>query len=59
MKDEHKVKALAWYAEHKSHVDDLVKETQYIYGPSDEDAGSPELWKAAHWKWFLNLKNNL
>ena len=47
-------KGREWYREHKQYVDNIM--TPYvdvIYAPSAEDISKPELWKAAHWKWFF------
>lgn len=48
------LRAAQWYQDHKTHVDELVKTVSIAYPPTDnEDKANPALWKAAHWKWFL------
>ena len=54
MKQEDKEKALAWYKDHKEHVDKLIVSCNGGYKPSSEDIIEPALWKPSHWKWFLN-----
>lgn len=44
----------AWYAKHKLHVDQLVKNEKREYPMSGSDIRRPELWKAPAWKWFLS-----
>ena len=53
--EENMVRATHWYLEHCTHVDKLIKTTDKAYPPSNnEDARDPRLWKAEHWKWFVN-----
>lgn len=40
---------------HKIHVDELIRSTKHLYPPSGSDMLHPELWKPAHWAWFLGL----
>ena len=44
-------RARAWYSDHQEHVDRLIN--QQAYEPEGSDRIRPELWKAAHWAWFL------
>lgn len=46
-------RAATWYKNHQEHVDGLVAEVDNAYAPSAEDFSSPQLWKPAHWKWFI------
>jgi len=46
-----------WIAKHKEHVSKLIEQDTQEYAPSIEDASQPELWKPAHWRWFI--VNNL
>jgi hypothetical protein len=47
-------KAKEWLGNHVKHVSHLIEsEDITTYPPSDEDARHPELWKSAHWSWFL------
>lgn len=46
-------KARTWYWNHIDHVDKLLQTTT-SYAPSGSDIFRPELWKAAHWKWFFH-----
>ncbi len=48
MKQEQIVKAEQWQRKHKDHVEQLMRECHSGFGsyePTEEDAGSPELWK--------------
>ena len=48
-------KADMWYCLHKNHVNKLFNSTKTEYPPTElEDIKNPNLWKAAHWRWFLN-----
>jgi len=47
------IKAMEWKAKHLTHVLELVHGTEDSYPPSSEDENQPELWKAAHWNWFM------
>ena len=48
-------KAKKWYTEHKEHVDRLHNSTNYSYPPTESlDIDNPNLWKGAHWRWFLD-----
>ena len=56
MTQEQIIKADEWRIKHKEHVERLQKDDlsgHGFYEPSKEDAGSPELWKPAHWRWFF------
>lgn len=56
--DIQKNKAYKWYIEHYRHVNKLIdniEDKSIKYPPTDpEDKVRPELWKPAHWNWFLN-----
>jgi|GEM_PF-2098420 len=48
-------KASIWYSLHKDHVDKLVSNAKTGYPPTDSlDIKNPNLWKAGHWKWYLD-----
>ena len=48
-------KADMWYCLHKNHVNKLFNSTKTEYPPTElEDIKNPNLWKAEHWRWFLN-----
>ena len=48
-------KADMWYCLHKNHVNKLFNSTKIEYPPTElEDIKNPNLWKAEHWRWFLN-----
>jgi len=48
------VKAKQWYFDHTEHVNGLVAaHLGNKYPPPGSDCRHPELWKSAHWKWFL------
>jgi len=56
MKHEPIVKANEWRIKHKEHVEKLLRENEpwtIGYEPSKEDENHPELWKPAHWMWFM------
>jgi hypothetical protein len=55
MKQEHRDKAQKWLNDHHNHVVDrlLKADNGAIVEPSGSDAIRPELWKACHWRWFL------
>jgi hypothetical protein len=42
-----------WRRRHRLHVQRLIEEAGNSYPPSREDASRPELWKPAHWRWFI------
>lgn len=44
-----------WFLEHQGHVVKLIQSTTSSYRPSGYDALRPELWKAAHWRWWFEL----
>ncbi len=46
-------RGFAWYAQHKDHVDSLVKIQKDSFPMSGSDISRPELWKAGGWKWFF------
>lgn len=50
-------KGLAWYGKHKQHVTALMKYATDTdckpYAPSGSDMFHPELFKPAHWSWFI------
>jgi hypothetical protein len=44
-----------WYCLHKNHVNKLFNSAKNEYPPTElEDIKNPNLWKAEHWRWFLN-----
>lgn len=47
--------AFEWQKSHEEHVTKLLKtnDFDYSYPPSGSDLLHPELWKAAHWRWFV------
>ena len=48
-------KADMWYCLHKNHVNKLFNSAKTEYPPTElEDIKNPNLWKAEHWRWFLN-----
>lgn len=53
MIERHKAVARSWYSGHRQHVDAMLRKPGPKIEPSPEDAGSPELWKPMHWRWFL------
>lgn len=44
---------------HDKHVNNLVIDSgpSVAVAPSGSDLFNPELWKAIHWRWFLNGRN--
>ena len=44
--------AAEWQESQFEHVQELRQSTQHSYPPSGSDIFHPELWKAAHWRWF-------
>ena len=54
--EEHLSLAEQWFTKHARHVRALVCEADGVgYSPSGSDRGRPELWKTAHWIWYLAL----
>ena len=52
-------KAYMWYCLHKNHVNKLFNSTKTEYPPTElEDIKNPNLWKAEHWRWFVNNYRN-
>ena len=49
-------KAFTWRHDHADHVANLIKEKGPSVAPSGSDMFRPELWKAIHWRWFLDLR---
>lgn len=48
-------KADMWYCLHKNHVNKLYHLADCSFPPSlNEDKNNPTLWKAGHWKWYLD-----
>ena len=45
-------RATEWRVIHLRHVLTLEADGESSYPPAKEDAGRPELWKPAHWRWF-------
>lgn len=48
-----------WYAQHKIHVDKIIKEEKREYPMSGSDISKPELWKPAAWRWFFMRYGNV
>lgn len=46
-------KAREWYWGNIEHVDQLLVSTRTSYAPTGSDILNPALWKAPHWKWFM------
>ena len=47
-------RATKFFEEHRAYVETLVSSTKMSYPPTlTEDKSRPELWKGAHWNWFL------
>jgi len=56
MTQENDDKAIAWAGKHREHIKAMIDAPASDNGhcaPSKEDKGSPELWKASHWRWFF------
>jgi hypothetical protein len=48
-------KAFDFYEAHRDHVKKLVLTATTAYAPTlSQDKNDPRLWRAPHWKWFLN-----
>jgi len=48
-------KADMWYCLHKNHVNKLYHLAENSLPPTlNEDKNNPSLWKAGHWKWYLD-----
>lgn len=44
-----------WYCLHKNHVNKLYHLADNSFPPKlTEDKNNPALWKAGHWKWYLD-----
>jgi hypothetical protein len=44
-----------WYCLHKNHVNKLYRLADNPFPPTQhEDKNNPALWKAGHWKWYLD-----
>ena len=44
-----------WYCLHKNHVNKLYHLADNSFPPTlTEDKNNPALWKAGHWKWYLD-----
>jgi hypothetical protein len=44
-----------WYCLHKNHVNKLYHLAESSFSPTlNEDKNNPTLWKAGHWKWYLD-----
>jgi len=44
-----------WYCLHKNHVNKLYHLAENAFPPTlNEDKNNPTLWKAGHWKWYLD-----
>ena len=50
-------RVILFYEKHKDWVDNLIKNTEKEYPPSQpEDKYDPSIWKGEYWKWFFNYK---
>ena len=48
------INAIAWYYKHKEYISNLLDDVNASYPPTDSlDINCPDLWKPAHWNWFL------
>ena len=44
-----------WYCLHKNYVNKLYHLAESGFPPTlNEDKNNPNLWKAGHWKWYLD-----
>lgn len=49
-------KATEWALRHRKRVESLAGLSSLTYPPTlSEDKRNPELWKGAHWRWFLRI----
>lgn len=49
--------AKKFFIMHKDNIISKVKKSEFAYSPSGSDIYRPELWKEAHWSWFLEETN--
>lgn len=55
LSDEQIERADMWYCLHKNHVNKLYHLADNSFPPTlIEDKNNPALWKAGHWKWYLD-----
>lgn len=55
LSDEQLERADMWYCLHKNHVNKLYHLAENSFPPTlNEDKNNPALWKAGHWKWYLD-----
>lgn len=49
--------AINFYKNHQMHIDNIVAYAEKAYPPTlAEDKSYCMIWKAEHWKWFLNAE---
>lgn len=53
MTDADKARAREWYAQHRMHVNRMLRDHGPQAEPTGSDASRPELWKDIHWRWFM------
>jgi len=47
-------KGLNWFLKHKDQIQKIMLEIKQSYPPTLlEDRDNPNLWKPAHWNWFI------
>lgn len=56
MSEAAKQSARDWYAAHRSHVNQMLRERGPRVEPTGLDAVRPELWKDIHWRWFMTME---
>jgi hypothetical protein len=44
-----------WYENHQEYVHRITKNEKDAYPPSGAGSDRPELWKPAHWLWWLHI----
>ncbi len=55
LSDEQLERADMWYCLHKNHVNKLYHLAEKSFAPTlNEDKNNPSLWRAGHWKWYLD-----
>jgi hypothetical protein len=55
LSDEQLERADMWYCLHKNYVNKLYHLAENSFPPTlNEDKNNPALWKAGHWKWYLD-----
>jgi hypothetical protein len=46
-------KALAYWKEHRSHINQLMNSGTVVYPPSGSAILRPSLWNGGSWRWFV------